>query len=70
MPEDELESIPSTKSIPKSLGWGTGGDTYKHRLREGEDLIFGQESVLILVMDIKEPFDVIHQVIKHHPIQS
>lgn len=45
-------------------------NTYEKRLGQGEDLVFRQESVLVLVMEIKEPLDVFHEIVEHNTIQS
>ena len=47
-----------------------GRVTHEHGFREGENLILGQEAVLIFVVDVEEPFDIIHQVVEHHTVQS
>jgi hypothetical protein len=65
VPEDELRSPPSARDVAAALM-----GPYEHRLRKGKDFVLGQEAVFVLVMDVEEPLDVIHEVVEHYPIQA
>jgi hypothetical protein len=65
VPEDELRSPPSARDVAVALK-----SPYEHRLGKGKDFVLGQEAVLILVMDVEEPLDVVHEVVEHYPIQA
>lgn len=44
--------------------------THQERLGQGQNLILGQVSILVLVVEVEEPLDVLHEVIEHNAVQT
>jgi hypothetical protein len=44
--------------------------THQEGLGQCQHFILGQIPVLILVVEVEEPFDILHQVIEHDAIQT
>ena len=44
--------------------------TYKHGFGHCENLILGEKSILIFVVQVEEPFNVLHEVVEHHPVET
>lgn len=42
--------------------------THQKCFRQCEHFIFGEEAILVLVVQVKEPFYILHEVIKHHSV--
>jgi hypothetical protein len=47
-----------------------GEETYQEGFRQSKYFILRQIAIFILIMHVKEPLDVLHQVVEHDTVQS
>ena len=43
---------------------------HQERFGQCQNFVLRQISIFVLVVQVKEPFYVVHQIVKHHAIQS
>ncbi len=48
----------------------TTTETNQQRLRQGEHFILREVSILVLIVEVEEPFDVFHEIIEHDAIHA
>lgn len=48
----------------------TTTETNQQRLRQGEHFILSEVSILVLIVEVEEPFDVLHEIIEHDAIHA
>lgn len=44
--------------------------TDQQRLRQCKNFVLGQEAVFVFVVQVKKPFDILHEIVEHHAVQT
>ena len=43
---------------------------YQEGFRQSEHFVLRQVAVLVLVVQIEEPLDILHEIVEHHAVQA